>query len=67
MYESGLGVEGVSLAPFALFMGVSMSITAFPILARILKEQKLTKTALGYLAIACAAIDDMTAWCLLAL
>ncbi len=58
---------GISFTNFALFIGVSMSITAFPVLARILADKKLTKTSLGSLALACAAIDDVTAWCLLAL
>jgi Kef-type K+ transport system membrane component KefB len=57
----------ISFLSFALFMGIAMSITAFPVLARILQERKLTKTPLGNLAITCAAIDDITAWCLLAL
>jgi Kef-type K+ transport system membrane component KefB/nucleotide-binding universal stress UspA family protein len=52
---------------FALFMGVSMSITAFPVLARILAERRMIKGAIGSLAIACAAIDDVTAWFLIAL
>ena len=52
---------------FALFMGVSMSITAFPVLARILAERRMLKRPLGALAIACAAIDDVTAWFLIAL
>jgi Kef-type K+ transport system membrane component KefB len=52
---------------FALFMGIAMSITAFPVLARIIQEQGLTRTQLGTLAITCAAVDDVTAWCLLAL
>ena len=47
-------------------MGIAMSITAFPVLARIIKERGLTKTPLGVLAITCAAVDDVTAWCLLA-
>jgi Kef-type K+ transport system membrane component KefB len=51
---------------FALFMGISMSITAFPVLARIIQEKGLTKTHLGTLSLASAAIDDVTAWCLLA-
>jgi Kef-type K+ transport system membrane component KefB len=57
----------VSFTNFALFMGVSMSITAFPVLARILADKGMTKTAIGSLALTCAAIDDVTAWCLLAL
>jgi K+:H+ antiporter len=52
---------------FALFMGVSMSITAFPVLARILSERRMTKGPVGSLAITCAAIDDVTAWFLIAL
>lgn len=51
---------------FALFIGISMSITAFPVLARIVQEKGLTKTHLGSLAIASAAINDVTAWCILA-
>jgi Kef-type K+ transport system membrane component KefB len=56
----------VSFAPFALFMGTAMSVTAFPVLARILKERNLIGTNLGTMAIACAAIDDVSAWILLA-
>jgi Kef-type K+ transport system membrane component KefB len=52
---------------FALFMGVAMSITAFPVLARILAERRMLKRPVGSLAIACAAIDDITAWFLIAL
>ncbi len=52
---------------FALFLGVAMSITAFPVLARILTDRGMTRTPLGILALACAATDDATAWCLLAL
>ena len=51
---------------FALFMGVSMSITAFPVLARIIQEHRLTRTTLGAAAITSAAIDDVSAWCILA-
>jgi Kef-type K+ transport system membrane component KefB len=51
---------------YALFMGIAMSITAFPVLARILKERKMTTTQVGGMAIICAAIDDVTAWFLLA-
>jgi Kef-type K+ transport system membrane component KefB len=50
-----------------LFMGIAMSITAFPVLACIIRDRKLTETKLGILAISCAASDDVTAWCLLAL
>ncbi len=52
--------------PFALFIGISMSITAFPVLARIIQEKGLTKKHLGSISIASAAIDDVTAWCILA-
>jgi Kef-type K+ transport system membrane component KefB len=58
--------EGVSFLSFALFMGIAMSITAFPVLARILQEKKLTRTRLGAMALTCAAADDLTAWCILA-
>ena len=50
----------------ALFMGAAMSITAFPVLARILTERNLHKTKVGAIAITCAAVDDVTAWCMLA-
>jgi len=56
----------VNFLSFALFMGIAMSITAFPVLARIVQERKLTGTPLGVLAITCAAADDVTAWCILA-
>ncbi len=56
----------VEFSSFALFMGIAMSITAFPVLARILQEKKLTDTNLGTMAITCAAVDDVTAWCVLA-
>lgn len=56
-----------SFLPFALFIGISMSITAFPVLARIIQERNMTKTPVGILSIASAANDDVTAWCLLAI
>jgi Kef-type K+ transport system membrane component KefB len=56
----------ITFSAFALFMGIAMSITAFPVLARILEERRLTRTPLGVIAIACAAVDDLTAWCMLA-
>jgi Kef-type K+ transport system membrane component KefB len=56
----------VTFTGFALFMGAAMSVTAFPVLARILSERRLIRTTIGALAIACAAIDDVTAWCILA-
>lgn len=52
--------------PFALFIGISMSITAFPVLARIIQEKDLTRTHLGTMSLGSAAIGDVTAWCLLA-
>lgn len=57
---------GVSFTSFALFLGLSMAITAFPVLARILTDRKMEQSELGNLALACAAVDDVTAWCLLA-
>lgn len=57
----------VSFTAFALFLGAAMSITAFPVLARIITENNLQGTRLGTLALTCAAVDDVTAWCLLAL
>ncbi|MET0285541.1 MAG: cation:proton antiporter [Polyangiales bacterium] len=59
--------EGVSFTHFALFSGVSMSVTAFPVLARILSDRGEQTSRLGALALSCAAVDDVTAWCLLAL
>jgi len=58
--------SSVSFTAFALFLGVAMSITAFPVLARIITEHNLQNTKLGTLALTCAAVDDVTAWCLLA-
>lgn len=57
----------VPFASFTLFMGIAMSITAFPVLARILQEKKMTKTTMGAMAISCAAVDDVTAWLMLAI
>ena len=56
----------IPLLPFALFMGAAMSVTAFPVLARILAERQLLGTRIGAVAIASAAVDDVTAWCMLA-
>lgn len=56
----------VPFIAFALFMGIAMSITAFPVLARIIQERGLTKTPLGSLALTCGAVDDITAWFILA-
>ncbi|HLW74039.1 MAG TPA: cation:proton antiporter [Gammaproteobacteria bacterium] len=61
-YSSG----SVSFTSFALFLGVAMAITAFPVLARILTDYRIARTRLGVLALSCAAIGDVTAWCLLA-
>lgn len=65
IYEEYAAAQTAFL-PFALFIGISTSITAFPVLARIIQERNMTKTSLGTLAIASAANDDVTAWCLLA-
>ena len=65
IYES-FAPQGVQFLSFGLFMGISMSITAFPVLARIVQERGLSKTRLGTVVITCAAADDITAWCLLA-
>ena len=61
-----MGTAGVPFDVFALFLGISMSVTAFPVLARILTDRNLHKTPLGVMALTCAAADDVTAWCLLA-
>ena len=58
--------DSLPFTGFVLFMGAAMSVTAFPVLARILDERNLMGTKLGTLTIACAAVDDVTAWCLLA-
>ena len=62
----GASAGVVGLVPFTLFLGAAMSVTAFPVLARILTERGLVGTRLGAIAIACAAVDDVTAWCILA-
>ncbi|CAI9771786.1 unnamed protein product [Fraxinus pennsylvanica] len=59
--------QGVSQAPFLVFMGVALSITAFPVLARILAELKLLTTDVGRMAMSAAAVNDLAAWILLAL
>lgn len=61
-----LSSSDVPFFVFALFMGISMSVTAFPVLARILTDRAMHKSRLGVIALACAAVDDVTAWCLLA-
>lgn len=55
----------IGILPFALFLGLAMSITAFPVLARILTDRRMHRTPTGVLALACAAIDDVLAWSLL--
>ena len=61
-----LAPEKAPLASFLLFMGAAMSVTAFPVLARILVERRLLRSRVGAITIACAAVDDVTAWCILA-
>src|SRR5262249_7172419 len=61
-----LSSSDVPFTSFALFLGVAMSITAFPVLARILADHQMQRSQLGIVALACAATDDLTAWCLLA-
>ncbi len=56
----------VQFTSFGLFAGIAMSITAFPVLARIVQERGIHKTRLGTIVITCAAADDITAWCILA-
>ncbi len=57
---------GAPFLSFGLFIGIAMSITAFPVLARIVQERGIHKTQLGTIVITCAAADDITAWCILA-
>lgn len=61
-----LSTSDVPFTVFALFLGVSLSVTAFPVLARILTDRGIHKTHIGIVALTCAAVDDVTAWCLLA-
>lgn len=65
IYQS-FAPQGVPFVSFALFLGISMSITAFPVLARIAQERGIHKTKLGTIVLTCAAADDITAWSLLA-
>lgn len=58
--------DNINFLSFGLFTGIAMSITAFPVLARIVQERGLSKTRLGTIVITCAAADDITAWCILA-
>jgi Kef-type K+ transport system membrane component KefB len=63
---SSFAPEGVQFSSFGLFLGISMSVTAFPVLARIIQERGIHKTRIGTIVITCAAADDITAWSLLA-
>jgi Kef-type K+ transport system membrane component KefB len=65
IYEN-FAPKGVPFLSFGLFLGMAMSITAFPVLARIVQERGMHKTRLGTLVITCAAADDISAWCMLA-
>jgi Kef-type K+ transport system membrane component KefB/nucleotide-binding universal stress UspA family protein len=66
LYPFSKGADTTSLAAFMLFLGSALSITAFPVLARIISENNLQNTPIGTLALTCAAVDDVVAWCLLA-
>src|SRR5215212_2622361 len=61
-----LSSRAVTFTAFSLFLGISMSVTAFPVLARILTDRQLHRSRMGTVALTCAAVDDVTAWCLLA-
>lgn len=63
---SSFSPDGVQFLSFGLFLGIAMSNTAFPVLARIVQERGMHKSRLGTVVITCAAADDITAWCLLA-
>lgn len=63
----GLAGNQAAQFPFMLMVGTAMAITAFPVLARLLTEKQLVNTKIGTLALTCAAVDDVVAWCLLAL
>ncbi|MEO7988922.1 MAG: cation:proton antiporter [Chryseolinea sp.] len=65
IYET-FAPQGVQFSSFGLFTGIAMSITAFPVLARIVQERGIHKSRLGTIVITCAAADDITAWCILA-
>lgn len=65
LYPS-LGTPNTTFTQFGLFMGIAMSITAFPVLARILQDRSLSQSPLGATALTCASVDDATAWCVLA-
>jgi Kef-type K+ transport system membrane component KefB len=61
------GTAEIGFTTFSLFLGISLSVTAFPVLARILRDWRVQNTPLGAMALACAAVNDATAWTLLAL
>jgi Kef-type K+ transport system membrane component KefB len=65
-FHARFSPNGIGTIPFSLFLGVSMSITAFPVLARILDERKMQTNSIGATALLCAAVDDVAAWMLLA-
>ena len=65
LYEQ-FAPQNIQFASFGLFVGIAMSVTAFPVLARIVQERGIHKTKLGTIVITCAAADDVTAWCILA-
>ncbi|HVQ36370.1 MAG TPA: cation:proton antiporter, partial [Pyrinomonadaceae bacterium] len=67
VFYRSLAPASTSFSAFALFMGIAMSVTAFPVLARILEDRRMSQTYLGSIALTCAAVDDVTAWCMLAL
>jgi Kef-type K+ transport system membrane component KefB len=62
-----LAPPGVSFLPFALFMAASMSITAFPVMARVLKDRGETQTRIGRLSLTAAAVADVFSWVMLAI
>jgi len=64
---AAVGIAGTPFPSFALFVGAAVSVTAFPVLARILTDQGISRSPLGQLTLGCAALGDVAAWCLLAL
>jgi Kef-type K+ transport system membrane component KefB len=62
-----LSTSDVPFTLFALFLGVAMALTAFPVLARILTDRRMHKTRMATIALTCAAVNDVVGWCLLAL
>jgi Kef-type K+ transport system membrane component KefB len=63
---TSFATRGVAFLPFSLFIGIAMSITAFPVLARIVRERGIHNKRVGTIVISCAAVNDITGWCLLA-